>query len=237
MIRIVIKFWNAFKNIYQKVFTMITRKLFISVIFFILFLFLSSSVKALSIGGYITGAKGTYDWTYNYDYYPVGPTSVNSDFTKYGGGFVLDTAVAEDQLFGYRLNVGYTKIKINNDNAPDIDGYEFQGYNNLCIGIFRSEYIKFWIAPQLGLGIISGKYELNNQAYFNRFVTYFASIGLAAGINMHISDLISIGLDSGYRVSKHSGSGDYNSYSFEVKGTGKEFFANVAIILRRNDNF
>jgi hypothetical protein len=216
---------------------MFSKKLFISIIFFILVLFFSSSVKALSIGGYITGAKGTYDWTYNYDSYSVGATSVESDVSKYGGGFILDTAVAEDQLFGYRLNVGYTKIKINNDKAPDIDGFEFQAYNNLCIGIFRSEYIKLWIAPQIGVGIISAKYELNNQPGINRFDTYFASAGMAAGINLHVSDLISIGLDSGYRISKHSGNGEYNNYSFDVKGTGKEFFANVAIFLRRNDNF
>ncbi|MBN2040635.1 MAG: hypothetical protein JW864_11355 [Spirochaetes bacterium] len=220
------------------------------VIVFSLFVIISvlcftSSASALGLGGYLSLSKGGYDWNYSGEYYDYssGTTDVDYDWsgdvTKIGLGFILDTAVAADRFFNYRLNVGYSMIDIANDDSEDasLSGYDFHIYNTFGFGIVRTEKIRFWLGPQIGFGMISAESDSDDDEDYGEFVTFFASAAIAAGMNIHISNSVSIGLDAGYRAASHAGylTTDYDDY--EISGSGKEIFGNVSILFRINDKY
>jgi hypothetical protein len=208
---------------------------------FVSTLILSSQLNAIGLGIYGTASKGEYAWTYHIDEYPN--IDVDSDVSKYGLGFVMDTCLAKDNLFNYRLNIGFSRLKIDNENsAPDMKGNEYFFNNSFGFGVFRSEIVRIWLGPQVGFGWISGEYELQSGSTDteNDFWTMFYALGVAAGINFNIEDIITLGVDGGYRYSKHAGIGHMDSISstsFGLSSTGKEFFANFSIMFRINDVF
>ncbi|MBN2402898.1 MAG: hypothetical protein JXN64_10920 [Spirochaetes bacterium] len=199
----------------------------------------SSDLYAIGLGGYITGAGGSYDWTYSMREYDETEITVDSNVFKLGGGFILDTAVAKDTLFNYRLNVGYTALVIDNEEGVyDIYGWDFHVYNTFGFGLVRTESIRFWIGPQAGLGLYYGEWDVSEDTYdTNSFSTFFLSIGGAIGLNYNISSRFSLGFDGGIRFASHSGYGELGDQTYDITGSGAEFFANVCFIVRINDSY
>ncbi len=215
--------------------------IFLSIITLIL-LSASSSLYAFGIGVYGTASKANYVWTYHESDIP--DFDVDSKVTKMGAGFVLDTCLAMDKLFNYRLNIGFTKMNIDNEKhsviTSDIKANEYHLYNTFGFGIFRSEIMRVWLGPQIGFGYINGEYDAATPSdKDNNFFTFFFAGALVAGLNFNIEDIITLGLDGGYRISRHAGTADTLSSlnSVGITGTGKEWFANLSIIFRINDIF
>jgi hypothetical protein len=203
---------------------------------------LSSQVNATGLGIYGTTGKGNYVWTYHKSDIP--DFDVDSKVSRLGIGFVLDTCLAMDKLFNYRLNIGYSKVTIDNEEhaviKSDIKANEYHLYNTFGFGVFRSEIVRLWLGPQIGFGYINGEYDTTSPANEdNSFFTFFYAGALIAGLNFNIEDIITIGLDGGYRVSKHAGTADTPStlHSVGITGTGKEWFANLSIMFRIGDTF
>jgi hypothetical protein len=201
------------------------------------FLVSSSQLNALGLGLYGTASKADYTWTYHIDESPN--ADVDSDVSKIGLGFVLDTCLAKDNLFNYRLNIGYAKLDISNEKGKSIEdmtGNEYSLYNTFGFGIFRSEVVRFWLGPQIGFGWTKGEYETSGTEEAT-FWTIFYSYAIVTGLNFNIEDLITIGVDGGYRISKHAGTADFLIDSYGITATGKEFFANFSVMFRINDVF
>jgi hypothetical protein len=212
-------------------------------------LFISSSLYAFGLGLYGTAAKGTTDWTFTNT-----NTSTNtewersSDVSKRGLGFTLDTTLAFDQLFNYRLQMGYTKIKIDMESGSDVKGNEYHLYNSFGFGVFRSEIVRVWLGPQIGFGWIKAeRQDFPNGAVVNsnEFFSFYFSYGIIAGINFNIGDIITIAVDGGYRFNNQAG---YYNWEYRIGGTtyysdndstakGKEAFVDVAFMCRIGDTF
>jgi hypothetical protein len=198
-------------------------------------LLFSSRVNALGLGIYGNYSKADYKWTYHKDEIP--DFDRNSDVKKFGIGFVLDTCLAKDNLFNYRLNAGFAKMNISNEkNMPDMTGNEYHLYNTFGFGVFRSEIVRFWLGPQIGFGWTKGEYDTTGTEEAT-FWTIFYSYALVAGLNFNIEDIITLGVDGGYRISKHAGTADLIIDSYGITATGKEFFANLSVMFRINDMF
>jgi len=205
-------------------------------------LFLSAQLSALGLGVYGTGSKSSTTWTYHKNEVP--DFHIKSSDSKMGAGFVLDTNLAKDNLFNYRLNIGFAKITLDNEKTSyssfygikDITGYEYHLYNTFGFGIVRTEEIRLWIGPQIGFGVIRGEYDLSS-GQDNDFTTIFFSGALAAGMNVNIGDIVTFGFDAGYRLKQHWGGASVGNPSFGITGKERELYANVSFILRINDFF
>jgi hypothetical protein len=206
-------------------------------------LLFSSSLMAFGLGLYGTASKGSTDWVYTNPDTNVESPKMESDVSKVGLGFTLDSALAFDQLFNYRLHVGYSKIKIGREEPLfDIKGNEYHLYNSFGFGVFRSEVVRLWLGPQLGFGFINAKYDTNNMDT-NKFFTFYYSYGIIAGINFNIGDISTLAVDGGYRFNRHTGKssivykGSSTEYDRDVTGKGKEAFIDISFMFRMGDTF
>jgi len=113
-------------------------------------------------------------------------------------GISLDTAVAEDRQFNYRMNLGFEKFELE-DHWGDKD--KFSGWileNTFGFQILANEKLKLWAGPQ----IVTGLYE--NDFGFG--------LGASLGVNLHIGDKTSLGITLGVRRSEYSGILDDSEY-------------------------
>ncbi len=198
-------------------------------------LFFTSPLFAIGLGAYIPGSRGIIEWEDN-------SNNDNSDLFKLGIGFILDTAVAQDRIFNYRLNLGFALTKIINETDYNIDGFDYHLYNTFGFGIIRTKDMRFWIGLQIGFGVIIGEYDVHEETDINSFTDVYASTGLAAGVNLHIGDRFSLGLEGGLRTGFHKGTGkieitnyNYGSFEYDYSGSEIEIFMNISAIFRIND--
>src|SRR5437870_4786207 len=76
---------------------------------------------------------------------------VDFDEDHFGGGFSFDTNVAADNLFNYRLDVGYQKVEGDYGPFGDVDGDGIVLDNAFGFGEFRSDRARVWIGPAVRL--------------------------------------------------------------------------------------
>ena len=187
--------------------------------------------QAIGLGIYATGGGGTADltedWEEDTDWSRL---DTDGDTRYFGGGFVLDTNVAKDRVFNYRLNVGYEGAKyeadkiineVTDENLTDaIDNYEidmnrFVFDNTFGFGVFRNRSVRIWLGPQVRFGYITGEgdYKINGETRRLDLWGGIAGIGAVGGANIHAGDTVSLGVDIGYRYSGYFG-------KVEKKGSG-----------------
>ncbi|MBN2041124.1 MAG: hypothetical protein JW864_13860 [Spirochaetes bacterium] len=214
------------------------EKIFYSALFLTAILFYTANAYAFGIGAYFTASTGSYEWEYNIDEQedPI----IDSGVRKPGFGFMLDTNLARDQIYNYRLQVGYSKITIDNDhNAYDLNGKEYHIYNTFGFGIIREKFGRLWFGPQIGAGYIDGEYDMPSSLEYegNYFWTLYFSTGFVAGFNYNLGDFFTLAVDGGIRVLAGFGTADMASSTIGVQVTGTEGFINVCALLRLNDNY
>jgi hypothetical protein len=159
-----------------------------------------------------------------------------------GLGFVVDTAVAKDTLFNYRLNIGLEKWNWGVDSFQNIASSELFRlglYNTFGFGVIRIRPIRFWLGPQVGLtvltepatgtGTILDIFQLTQN---NGALGY--TIGAAAGVNINIGEKITIGVDGGARR------WDYwyiesNPINQNRHERTHEYYGNISVMFRIND--
>jgi len=116
--------------------------------------------------------------------------SFDFDDNRYSVGFALDTRVASDGLFNYRLNLGYQRTKRDFGVFGDAD------YNGVTLnqmfgfGVYRSSLMRVWLGPSIRIG--ADIFDSNN-------VDVTAGGGLALGVNLHTGDVGSAALTFGYQ--------------------------------------
>ncbi len=192
----------------------------------------TSPLFAIGMGVYVPASRSRIKWSYS-DYADF---DIYSDASRIGIGFILDTAVAKNNLFNYRLNLGITRMKIDHEEGFfDIEGFESQLINTFGFGIIRTEVMRLWIGPQISLGRIFGEYDLQEDKNRNKFDDVYIGTGAAAGFNLHIGERISLGLDGGYRISGHFATAYIGAEEYFVTGTEEEIFMSISAIFRIND--
>ena len=146
---------------------------------------------------------------------------------------MLDTAVASNDVFNYRLAAGY-------DNAIESGGRFFNRYsanrvllsNVFGFGVVRSKYIRLWAGPQLELGCQFNKVSKSSYYYNSLFgltrekdvldYAYFLlGIGAVMGLNINPGKVFTISLEIGLNTTlgfgKHHA---FDNYVWLIRESG-----------------
>ncbi len=211
------------------------KKKLVSVLLFAMLIFSASGAWAIGIGLYGTGGLAR-DYINLKDY--------NRDIQThdyYGGiGFILDTAAAKDELFGYRLKLEWNQFNVKDINR-DIEstGFNYVGmYHTFGFGVIRTELIRFWIGPQIGLSYTFGRG--NSEGFYipyisDKYKLKLNAVGFdalaAVGVNVNLEKMITVFADvaAGYM-------GKYNSNN-SIMGHAIGFKASVGVMYRIDDNY
>ncbi len=141
--------------------------------------------------------------------YAVGPTDPDAillfgqqyDTKRIGAGLAVDTAVAKDKLFNYRMNLGYENLR------EEFNGFEFARFNQgsfeniFGFGFYRSKLMRVWIGPSLRVaaGVMTQDSALGG-GLVGRIANFTAGGGLSAGINVHTGNIGSAAFTIGYQA-------------------------------------
>jgi hypothetical protein len=141
-------------------------------------------------------------------YVRTGSTSGTIDFDRAGErdvdngsfsiGFSLDTAVGSEKVYGYKLDVGYHTLEMENaqgDTVLDVGGLELN--NTFGFGLVRTRSTRIYFGPTLRFIGAVGDVRDDDSAVFISL-----GLGPVIGGNHNINDAISIGwaIDYLFRV-------------------------------------
>jgi hypothetical protein len=152
------------------------------------------------------------------------------DFLNYGGGLVFDTNLAGNSLFNYRMELGVSNIHSNYEADTPIYGvyttkYEdsiaISSVNYFGFGIVRSQYVRFWLGPQLTFG-----------GTVTNLTGFYAGLGVALGLNFNFGDVFTLAVTGSGRYlfsirDYTEGSSKYISY-----GLGWDGMVTLAFLFR-----
>jgi hypothetical protein len=156
---------------------------------------LAPSAHAMGFGGYFEYTN-VFDGEFDGDGFV---DELDYDEDHFGGGFVFDTAVAQDTLFNFRTSIGYQHVDQKFDDVGTLSGGSFDGDgisidNAFGFGVVRNERMRLWIGPAIRL----------SMDFFDENGVEFYDFGIGAGpeigVNFHTSDRFSIGLTAGYQI-------------------------------------
>jgi len=216
-----------------------------------------SEAMAVGLGLYFNFGNGSTDgdveaqFEDNWDDYTF-EYSYEGDTKHFGWGFVLDTAVAKNKVFNYRLNIGYEKFS---DEWQDIDKIEaLEDYdwkmnmegivldNIFGFGVLRTKSVRMWLGPQVRLAYFTGKIEVDGEEdedFDNKL--FGIGIGPVIGININAGNAVTPAFTFGCLYTHYSGKGTYHSGydEFEQDYSINEmtYFINFSLLFRVNDVF
>jgi hypothetical protein len=146
---------------------------------------------------------------------------------------VMDTAVAKNRLFNYR-------ISLECDNTIQKRDYLFCDYsynvnrlvlaNTFGFGFIRTRFVRLWAGPQFALS-----YEFKNTSSTISDSKMYSKIGTVVGINFHTGEDTTLSFEMGFRT----GLGfDLNkSLSKTISNAKPEPIASIKLIFRSWDVF
>jgi hypothetical protein len=175
------------------------------------------------------------------------------------GGIVLDSAVAANTPFNYRLRLGGGLISENHQKFTHFNLIHTFGISPSNL---RGDMVRYWFGPRIGIHHLRGSYAVSSVDYGTLYMVYNyfpgnsalllamftpekikvdlfkGDIGLVlAGFNFNFGDTFTIslefGVDYGFTIGSLK-SGSYHGYGY---GEGIEGFANIAIMFRINDTY
>ena len=150
-----------------------------------------------------------------------------------GLGFVLDTAVAKNQLLNYRLNVGFEKWNWGVDSFDNIinaEPFRLAIYNTFGFGIIKTRPIRFWLGPQAGLTFFT---EPTTDK--GTILDIFQLADNNGAIGYTIGEKFTIGIDGGARRWDYW---YFNASPIQEQQKHQrthEYYGNVSVMYRIND--
>ncbi len=121
--------------------------------------------------------------------------NLDYDTNRYSVGFALDTAVARDTLFNYRLNLGYSYRDQMFDGGGDSESHGLTLNNMFGFGVYRSDRARLWLGPSIRFNA-----DFVTDLPSERDVVDLGiGGGLALGANIHTGAMGSVGLTFGYQ--------------------------------------
>lgn len=154
----------------------------------VILLFVQQSAHAFGLGVYGTGGVGWNKWFED-------EGNIGGNFYNFGGGFTLDTNLAMDRVFSYRLKVGAEYLGTPNIS---VNWTRVHIINTFGFGAVRTKVVRFWLGPEIIFGPIFGS---------NRW-GFVGGMGLALGLNINIGNVFTLGFTWSGRVE-----GGYRQYT------------------------
>ncbi|PLX98416.1 MAG: hypothetical protein C0623_12130 [Desulfuromonas sp.] len=170
---------------------------------------LATPVFAGGIGMYFQDGKVTDgDWDGDYDF--------DIDSTHHDFGFVVDSNLATNRMFNYRLELGRTMLEIEDYNNragvdADLDGLVMN--HNFGFGGLVAPNIRLWFGPEIRMELIEGDLE---GATARDFDLYGFGVGATAGVNFNFPGRLSMSAKGGYIMMGYHGRGpNWNGTAWE----------------------
>jgi hypothetical protein len=187
------------------------------------------------------GFYGSYDYTVNIDNEEAegGDWGYRERFVakshRADFGLVIDSAVARDSLFNYRLNIGggfgpvdvkktgggtnIFGLPISSRGKWHFNVWDVQMFHSFGFGVVRTEVVRLWIGPQVGLGYAGAGY---GQVYFK--------MGPVIGLNINAGDVFTFFIDGGYRF-------NVSVAKVPELSVGHGAFAEIGMLFRVGDTY
>lgn len=210
------------------------------VLFFIVMCAISmvfaQSARAAGIGVYGTGGAAFMNWKNEGDKY-----GSSTDYF-YGGGIIVDSNVAKDQLFGYRFSAGYEQYVLTDPGSSNTSDpiHRFSMSHTFGFGMVRTDMVRLWAGPRLGL----------HYHYLHKAGYELDAIGadalLAFGLNINPGNIFTLFFDVGfgymgfYTIKSKVTSADIFGYTpKEMRPMGHSFGidAKIGFMFRINDTY
>jgi len=201
-------------------------------------IFFTSSAMAIGLGFYLNPGifGGEADWTLENDYSSF-DYEYEKDTEHTGYGFVLDTAIAKNKLFNYRLNLGMEEFTSEGgDNSTE---YEFDSFvidNTFGFAVFKNKLVRLWVGPQIRVSFSDGKIKGTDDFDISLFGF---GIGPVFGANFNLGKVFTPAVTIGYRYTGYAGTGENKISSYECDYTISEstLFVNIALLFRMGDMY
>lgn len=187
---------------------------------------------ALGLGFYATSGMGSGEYEFDDDSNP--DYDLDTDIERNGFGFVIDSAVANDRVFNYRLNIGIYNWseEFEDDSEYDIDGFMMS--HDFGFGVLRNKYVRLWLGPEIRFAFGNGDDD-DNDGYDVEILSFGA--GPVLGLNVHLGPVVSLGFKTGYLFEAVYGNADAFNESIDFSGRDTMYFATLSLIFRINDKF
>ena len=195
-----------------------------------------SKAEAFGLGVYGSSGSGSADWDREFW---DGSSYKNEKDSKYSTfGFVMDTAVAKNTLFNYRLSVGSVDLKY--EPGDCCATYELEGIvfdNDFGFALIRKEKFRLWIGPELRIGFYEGEIKGSSPKIDIDMVE--VGLGPVIGANFHLGSVVTLSLKAGLLSTEaYATQSDISGYpDADIDISGSHTFANLALIFRLGDNY
>ena len=163
-------------------------------------------------------------------------------------GVLYDSAPSRDKLFSYRMTLGFDiastqleGIRFNNALIPglgstlstlfgdvDADGYGFSTTHTFAFGLLRTDLLRWWIGP--GIGLHFNYYDLGGLLDL-KSANLSVGGGGETGVNVHLGDAMSIALSGGVHWNAFAYGIGSSSVGSLVWGDGPYYLIRLALLL------
>ncbi len=134
---------------------------------------------------------------------PIPEISFASPFARLahsltGLEIVMDTAVAKNRLFNYRLNIECGNYLMQKDSIFSTQTYQVNRLlwaNTFGFGIVRTRFLRIWAGPQIALA-----YEFKNRDNYIFDGVIYNTIGPVVGANLHTGENVTLSFEIGFRT-------------------------------------
>lgn len=169
-----------------------------------------------------------------------------ANFMNYGGGFVMDTNLASNQVFNYRMELSFTNLHTPYQGkalnplttilywvftgipSPQYDSktyYEdslaMTTVHYFGFGVVRSKHVRFWLGPQITFG-----------GMLTNLTGLYAGLGFAMGLNFNIGDVFTLSLVGAGRFLGGGRFYTYQGVTYTTGGYGGDGMVTLAFIFR-----
>jgi hypothetical protein len=185
----------------------------------------ATGAMAFGIGGYMTFGGGNAKFDINqYELFST-ESMRNSHNLAIGGGLILDTNLAYDRIFNYRLKLGGEQNSV--EREAEIKMTRLSMDHVFGFGVVRTRSVRLWFGPQIGLSYswgnrrevkryfgfspISFEWQAINLGMYsplffmedilrdkiNKIEYGGIDVGLVVGLNINIGETVTIGPEIG----------------------------------------
>lgn len=166
---------------------------------FVLVLFVATPVYSVGFGLFVNGGKVEASWDGDFQ-------NTDTKGEHLDVGFALDTNLATDRLFNYRMELGKAYWEVDSFNnqgvKSEVDGLVLN--QDFGFGGRISDSIRLWLGPELRLTYLNGDLDGAAPTDIDLFGLGF---GAAAGINFNFSSRLTLAAKAGYVMTNYYGNG------------------------------
>lgn len=165
---------------------------------------------------------------------PLPELSFSSPFAQLayslsGLDIVMDTAVAKDRLFNYRLTIECTNFTRWEERLFSSRSYQVNRLlwaNTFGFGIIRTHLMRIWAGPQVALS-----YEFKNRDRAILGSAIYTTVGPVVGANLNTWENVTLGFELGFRT------GLVAALERPITGIRPEPMASMRLIFRGGETY